>query len=172
MNGVVSDSSAVSTPQTNNVGNKAAKKPLPTIPQYRKGNISVTGHGLPKWRKQPRNHYPQSHNTEKATFQSQDMVYLNEQSIFSPSDVALRSLEYRARSRLVHVLTVQFASKSGHGALSLDCLGSMGREACAAFVDGEQEHGWHAWRNHQACEEGMLTRRVPVYSPCCSVCIH
>ncbi|KAL8610502.1 hypothetical protein ACOMHN_060422 [Nucella lapillus] len=46
VNGAVSDSSAVSTPQTN--GHKPAKKPLPTIPQYRRGDITVTGQALPK----------------------------------------------------------------------------------------------------------------------------
>lgn len=45
-NGMISDSSAVSTPQNN--GSKTHRKALPTIPQYRKGDIAVTGHGLPK----------------------------------------------------------------------------------------------------------------------------
>ncbi|XP_076447209.1 kinesin-like protein KIF19 [Babylonia areolata] len=45
-NGAVSDSSAVSTPQTN--GNKPSRRPLPTIPQYRRGDITVTGQALPR----------------------------------------------------------------------------------------------------------------------------
>ncbi|KAK7112371.1 kinesin-like protein KIF19 [Littorina saxatilis] len=48
VNGTVSDSSANSTPQTNGGTSKTSKKALPTIPQYRKGTISVTGHALPK----------------------------------------------------------------------------------------------------------------------------
>ena len=44
--GSLSDSSAVSTPQTNGGKNRAARKPLPTIPQYRKGDIAVTGLSL------------------------------------------------------------------------------------------------------------------------------
>ena len=40
-----SDSSNVSTPQTKNKD----KKPLPTIPTYRKGDIAVMGFSLPRY---------------------------------------------------------------------------------------------------------------------------